>query len=70
MISTEVVAKTKYEIRGIAIEELLIKAKISSIIESDSSKYKNTTSVNKNVVAKIDHNEHKDVLLNKKLSKH
>ena len=37
----------------------------SNLVE-DNSEHKKVKSVNKNVVATISHNEHKDVLLNKK----
>ena len=37
----------------------------SNLVE-DNSEHKKAKSVNKNVVATISHNEHKDVLLNKK----
>ena len=38
-----------------------------SILVSDSSEYKKATDVNKNIVAKIGHNGHKNVSLNKKM---
>ena len=40
--------------------------KLSWILVSGSSEYKKSSSVNKNVVAKINHNKYKGVLLNKK----
>ena len=36
-----------------------------SILVSSSSEYKNRKTANKNVAAKVSHNEYKDVLLNK-----
>ena len=51
---------------GIAIEEFAgLKPKIYSILVRDFSGYKKAKGVNKNVVAKISHNEYKDVFLNK-----
>ena len=50
----------------IAIEEFAgLKSKIYSILVRDFSGYKKAKGVNKNVVAKISHNEYKDVFLNK-----
>ena len=37
---------------------------------NDFSEYEKTKSVNKNVVAKISHNEYKDILLEKKCLRH
>ena len=51
---------------GHALEEFLgLKPKMYLILQSDSSEYEKAKVVNKNVVAKISHNEHKGVLLNK-----
>ena len=41
-----------------------VKPKMYLIVVSDSSKYIKAKGLNKNVVAKISHNEYKDVLLN------
>ena len=58
----------KDEMGSVSIEEpLSIKPKMYSILVSDSSEYKKATDVNKNIVAKIGHNGHKNVSLNKKL---
>ena len=58
----------KDELGSVAIEEpLSIKPKMYSILVSDSSEYKKATYVNKNIVAKIGQNGHKNVSLNKKL---
>ena len=48
-----------------AIEEFAgLKGKMYLILVSDSNEYKKPKGVNKNVVTKINHNEHTDVLLN------
>ena len=53
--------------RSFAIEEFVgLKTKRQSIIVSDSSEYKKANGVNKIVVTKINHNEFRDVFLNKK----
>ena len=47
-----------------AIEDFVtLKPNIYSILVSNSSEYKKAKDVNKNVVAKISHNEYKDFLL-------
>ena len=62
-----VLGKMKDEMGDVAIEEFVgSKTKMYPILVRNSNEYKNTKSVNKNVVAKISHNEGKDVLLNKK----
>ena len=62
-----VVGKMKYETAGIAIEEFLgLKPKLYSYFVNHNSEHKKKKVVNKNVVARINHNEYKDVLLNKK----
>ena len=56
----------KDEMGVIAIEKLVwLKPKIHLILASSSNDYKKAKNVNKNV-AKINHNKHKDVLLDKK----
>ena len=65
------VAKIKDEIDGVAIEELVaLTLKMYSFLVDPSSEHKKAKGVNKNVVAKISHKEHKDVLLNQKCSRH
>ena len=60
----------KDETGGVAIEEIVgLKPKMFSFVE-DSSEYKKTKGVTRNVVATINHNEYKDVLLNKKYMRH
>lgn len=55
----------KDEMGSSAIEEFAgLKAKMYLILVSDSNEYKKPKGVNKNVVTKINHNEHTDVLLN------
>ena len=62
------VCKTKHEMcYQVAIKEFVcLKPKICSILATDSNKYKKAKSVNKNIVVKTSHNDHKDVLLNQK----
>ena len=56
---------------GIAVEEFVgLEPKVCSILVSNSSEYKEGKAANKNVAAKISHNEYKDVLLNKKYLRH
>ena len=60
----------KDETGGVAIEELVgLKPKMYSFMV-DSSEYKKAKAVSRNVVAIINHNEYKDVLLNKKYMRH
>ena len=62
-----VVGKMKDETARVATEELVgLKPKIYSYLVDDKSWHKKAEGVNKNVVATLSHNEHKDVLLNKK----
>ena len=57
--------KMKDEMGGVATElNFEVKPKMHLIVVSDSSKYIKAKGLNKNVVAKISHNEYKDVLLN------
>ena len=52
---------------SVAIKKFVgLKTKMQSIIVSDSSEYKKANGVNKIVVTKINHNEFKDVLSNKR----
>ena len=61
----------KDETAGTAIEEFLgLKPKMYSYLVDDNNDHKKPNDVNKNVVATISHNEHKDVLLNKKCLRH
>ena len=78
-----VVGKMKDEIGGDAIE-LFVQLKplvdslysfyllylLYSLLVDENTKHKKAKSVNKNVVATINHNEYKDVLLNKKFLRH
>ena len=51
---------------GLTIKEFVgLKPKIYSYLVDDNSAHNEAKGVNKNVVAKIAHNEYKDVLLNK-----
>ena len=66
-----VVGKMKDETAGVTIEEFLgLKPKIYSYLVNDNSEHKKVEGVNRNVAAKISHNECKDVLLNKKCLRH
>ena len=47
-----------------------LKPKMYSFLVDDSSQHKKAKGVNKNDVAKISHNEYKDVLLNNKCLRH
>ena len=66
-----VVGKMKDEAAGVVIEKLIgLKPKIYSCLIDDNGEHKKTKDVNKNVVAAINHNEYKDILLNKKCLRH
>ena len=66
-----VVGKMKDETAGVVIEEFVgLKPKMYSYLVDDNSEHKKGKSVHKNVVVTIRHNEHKDVLLNKKCLRH
>ena len=66
-----VVGEMKDEMGSVVIEEFVgLKPKMYLILASNSSEYKKANDVNKNIVAKISHNEYKDVLLNKKYLRH
>ena len=47
-----------------------LKPNIDSFLVDDSSEYKKAKNVNKNIFARIIHNEYKDVLLNEKCLRH
>ena len=56
------VAKMKHETTGVAIEEFVrLNPKMCSFWVDDSSEHKKVKGVNRNVFAKISHNEYKDV---------
>ena len=60
-----VVGKIKDETGGVAIKKFVgLKQNMNSFLVDDSSEHKKTKGVIKNVVATINHNEYKDVLLN------
>ena len=60
----------KDETGGVAIEEFVgLKLKMYSFLV-DINEHKKAKDVNKNVVTTINHNEYKDVLLNKKCVRH
>ena len=60
----------KDETGGVAIEEFNgLKPKLYSFFV-DNTEYKNRKGVNRNVVATINHNEYKDLLLNSKCIRH
>ena len=60
-----VVGKIKDETGGVAIKKFVgLKQNMNSFLVDDSSEHKKAKGVIKNVVATINHNEYKDVLLN------
>ena len=62
--------KLKDETGGVAIEEFIrLKPKIYSLLV-DNSEHRKAKGVNKNVVAAINHNEYKDVLLHNNCIRH
>ena len=62
-----VIGKMKDETAGAAIEEFVgLKPKMYLYLVDDNREHKKGKGVNRNVVARISHNEYKDVLLNKK----
>ena len=62
--------KLKDETGGVAIEEFIrLKPKIYSLLV-DNSEHRKAKGVNKNVVAAINHNEYKDVLLHNNYIRH
>ena len=61
------VGKRTNEIAGVVIEEFVgLIPKMYPYLVDDNSDYKKVKGINKNVEARISHNEHKDVFLNKK----
>ena len=65
------VGKRTNEIAGVAIEEFVgLIPKMYPYLVDDNSDYKNAKGINKNVEARISHNEHKDVFLNEKWLTH
>ena len=66
-----VAGKMKDEADGIVIEEFVgLKPKMYSFLVGCCSEHKKEKKTNKNIVAKISHDEHKNVLLNQKCSRH
>ena len=66
-----VVAKMKDKTNGGAIEEFVgLKTKMYSVLADDSSVYKNSKGVNKNIAAIISYKEYKDALLNYECLRH
>ena len=66
-----VVDKTKYGTCSVAIKTFYgLNSKMYSFLVDDSSEYKKTKSVNKNVAATTRHGECKDALLNKTFLRH
>lgn len=66
-----VVAKMKDKTNGGAIEEFVgLKTKMCSVLADDSSVYKNSKGVNKNIAAIISYKEYKDALLNNECLRH
>ena len=66
-----VVDKMKDETDIVAIEEFVgLNPKIYSFLVDDDSEHKKAKDANKNVVATINHNEYKNVLLNNKSLRH
>ena len=61
----------KDEAAGVATEHFVgLKPKMYLYLVDDNNEHKKAKDVNKNVVATINHNEYKDVLLNKKRLRH
>ena len=66
-----VVGKMIDETAGVPIEEFVgLKPKMYTFLVDDSSEHRKAKSVNKNVVATINHNEYNNVLLNQKCLRH
>ena len=66
-----VIGKMKDETRSVGIEEFVeLKPKMYSFLVDDNSERKKAKDVNKNVVARISHNECKGLLLNNKSVRH
>ena len=65
------VGKMTDETAATAIAEFVgLKPKIYSYLVDKNNEHKRAKVLNKNVFVTINHNEYKDVLLNKKLSRH
>ena len=65
------VGKMKDETANVAIEESVgLKPNMYLYLISNDSEHKKAKGVNKNIIAKISHKKHKDVLLNKKCLRH
>ena len=65
------VAKMKDKTNGGAIEEFVgLKTKTCSVLVDDSSVYKNSKGVNKNIAAIISYKEYKDALFNNECLRH
>ena len=66
-----VVGKMKDETADVAIEEFVgLKPNICCFLLHDSAEHEKAKPVNRNAVATISHNKHKDVLLNNKCLRH
>ena len=66
-----VIGKMKDKTAAVAIEEFIgLKLQMYLYLVDDNSEHNKAKGVNKNVVATTSHNEHKDVLLNKKCMRH
>ena len=65
------IGKMKDKTAGVATEKFVgLKPKMYLFLLDDNSEHRKPKGVNTNVVAKISHNEYKDVLLNKKCLRH
>ena len=65
-----VIGKMKDQTFGVAIEKSIeLVPKMYSYLVNDNSEHKKAKGVNRSVVGTICHNEYKDVLLNKKITK-
>ena len=65
------VGKINNETASVAIEEFVgLKPNVYSYLVDENGEHKKAKGVNKNVIAIIRHNEHKDILLNKKFLRH
>ena len=66
-----VVGKMKDETASVTIEEIVrLKPKMYQYLVDNNSEHEKVLGINKNVAATKGHNEYKDVLLNKKYSRH
>ena len=65
------VSKLKEEIAGVVVEEFVgLKPNMYSYLVDNNGEHKKAKSINKTVVATINHDEYNDVLLNKKWLRH